>query len=157
VTVRGALLAATTVVMVACGDPAPPPSVAGLAPATLRGTTWQVAAVNGQHPNRAAIPFISFEADLIQGNGGCNGIFGQYEYDGIGGLDITELGSTERLCEARVSEFEARLLSALAEVSLAQVAFGQLVLLGRGVEIVLDPTDARRWDGPRGGWSTGSA
>jgi len=141
VTFRGGLVAATMAVMLGCSDPAPPaPSIEGVAPASLRGTTWRVAAVNGQLPNRAAIPFISFEGDLVQGNGGCNSVFGQYTYDGAGGLDIMELGSTLILCEARVSEFEARLMSALDQASRALIVHDQLVLLGRGVVIVLDPT-----------------
>ena len=67
--------------------------------APLLGTTWNLAELNSreiQHPGPQT-PHMSFEAEKVTGNDGCNNFFGGYTLDG-NSLEFGMLASTRMAC-----------------------------------------------------------
>ena len=126
------------------GDAAPSASGTGPPPGgavpTLAGTSWIVVSVAGRSPIAGAVPTVTFDAERVNGTGGCNQYGGSYRVDlSTGQLAVRELVSTDMGClQAGVSAFETTFLQALGSAS--QVALdptGQLTLTGPAGRIVL--------------------
>ena len=140
---------AVSVAAVGCDASETPPgsSSPGGHPATLAGTSWIVAAVNGQAPPiRGSEPAIAFDGTTARGSGGCNQFGGRYAYDPVTGqLRFDELGMTAMACAERPrTDYEAAFFQTLAKVDLATFApDGGLTLTGPGGRIdlvVVGPT-----------------
>ena len=72
----------------------------------LLGTTWNLAELNNekiQHPDPQT-PHLSFEAERVNGNDGCNNFFGDYTLDG-NNLMFGMLGSTRMACP-QIKDFD---------------------------------------------------
>jgi len=115
-------------------------------PATLAGTSWTIASVDGQpHPAGGADPTIAFDGALATGFAGCNDFTGRYAYDPAtgrlqwDGLGINLVGCAD---DAR-AVFEMRFFDALGRVDLVgENPDGELVLSGPLGQIVLVPATA---------------
>lgn len=98
---RARLLALGPLLALAACTP-PPAAHSGGAGASLAGTAWQLAELNGQPAMAvpgAAAPTLSFGAEdgRASGNGGCNQFGGPYTQEG-GSLRFGPLVSTRRAC-----------------------------------------------------------
>jgi heat shock protein HslJ len=144
-----ALIVALAVAFVGCDASETPPGSGspGDHPATLAGTSWIVAAVNGQAPPiRGSEPAIAFDGTTARGSGGCNQFGGRYAYDPVTGrLRFDELGMTAMACAERPrNDYETLFMQSLARVEGATLAQdGGLTLTGAGARIdliVVGPT-----------------
>lgn len=130
---RFAGVALTALVAVACagipgGVTTNGPSVS--APATLQGTTWRLASIDGRPALSGVRVTANFESgeDRVAGSAGCNQYFGRAAVKGER-LEVGDLGSTRMFCTADgVMAQESAYLSALGKASTYRVTGTQLRL-----------------------------
>lgn len=94
-----------------------PPPVTTV-PASLAGTKWTIAAIDGAKPVKADAS-LSFEADAISANIGCNGMGGAYHLEGST-LVAGPIISTQMYCDGVMEQERAvsALLGAKPQVTL---------------------------------------
>jgi heat shock protein HslJ len=103
-------------------------------PDPLDGTAWVLTSINGAAPLAGRPITLSFDAGAVQGSGGCNRYFGDYQVAGDS-LTVTDLMWTEMACvEPGWMEQEADYLASLSAVDGFALADGQLSLLDAGTQ-----------------------
>ena len=79
----------------------------------IRGITWQLSDIGETTLNNDIITTIAFgEDNKISGNGGCNNYFGTYDLF-TNGLNISNIGSTRKMCSEEIMEQEMTYLNIL--------------------------------------------
>jgi heat shock protein HslJ len=145
------------VALVGCASSGPtassPPASA---PASLPGTSWMVATIDGTATLANTRPTIAFGADgQVQGTGGCNGYRGPYTLDG-NAIEVGDIASTLILCEGEVGAQEAAFMAALRGATTWRIAGdGDLELTGIGA-IVGTPVAGGSSESPDAGGIVGS-
>lgn len=102
---------------------------AGDAPPSLAGTSWVLTELDGRAPAAGVTtPTLEFEADRVNGNGGCNLFNGPYTQDGAS-LRMGPLVATRRACvEEAGNAQETAYFRALESTTSAAIADGMLEL-----------------------------
>lgn len=80
---------------------------------TLGGTAWTITRIDGVAPAALDKAKLTFEADRIGANVGCNGMGGEYRIEG-GRLIAGPLMATRMFCEGRVWDQEQAVGALLA-------------------------------------------
>ena len=124
----------------ACANIAAPAPSAGIAPATLNGTTWRIANIDGQpvpQSGGARAPQIRFADGHLSANAGCNTMTGGYTLNG-NVISVDQMASTMMMCQEAM-EREARLGQILAQpLTVASEGGNQMVLTAEnGARITL--------------------
>lgn len=98
--------------------------------ASLEGTQWVLATLNGQPPVEGTTPTAAFAENQISGSAGCNQYSGSY-VTSSSTLTIREVAMTEMYCmePEGVMEQEQSFLSALTSAAGYQVTDGRLEIL----------------------------
>lgn len=98
--------------------------------ASLEGTQWVLATLNGQAPIEGTMPTAAFAENQVGGSAGCNQYSGSYVASS-GNLTIREIAMTEMYCmePEGVTEQEQSFLSALASAAGYRVTDGRLEIL----------------------------
>ena len=107
--------------------------------ATITGTEWQLASINGKSPAAAdynnGLPTINFTKDnKVNGKGGCNSYGGTYSINDKGGLAISQMMSTKMFCPG---EGENTYMAALQTVNMAKGDKEKLTLLNDDKEVLV--------------------
>ena len=119
--VATALVAA--IVLAGCRSAAP------LLAASLPGTSWAAADIDGRSVPAATPSTLTFESPRrVSGRAGCNQYFGALDL-GEGTLRVTQVGATRMACAPAVMEQESRFLAALGEATAFRRDAEHLVLL----------------------------
>lgn len=106
------------------------PTVAdGESLATLVGTSWRLAQLDGEPVALSVTSTLRISADSLGGNGGCN-TYGGNIAETPTGIDITEVFSTLMACD--VLDQEQAFLAALEAADSFTVVAGNLQLLENG-------------------------
>jgi len=106
--------------------------------ASLEGTQWVLARLNGQPPIQGTMPTAAFAENQVGGSAGCNQYSGSYVARGSK-LTIQEVAMTEMFCmePEGVMEQEQSFLSALASAAGYRVTDGRLEILDPAGDAVL--------------------
>ncbi|HET6604990.1 MAG TPA: META domain-containing protein [Xanthomonadaceae bacterium] len=111
--------------------PEPPPERAAV-PTHLIGVRWLLVDGLGGLEDQVEIS-LSFEADRIQGNGGCNAYSADYAFD-RGALEVGPIAATKRGCPDPVGAAEQQYFQALGGARSVQAQDGTLrIETGAGV------------------------
>jgi heat shock protein HslJ len=104
-------------------------------PPNLEGTKWRVVEIAGQPTLGGNPPTLSFGADRIRGDTGCNTFSAGVDL-GPGTIDVSSINSSLRLCEGRIGETETQFMRALVGAkTIAFDAEGNLIVDGDGGEV----------------------
>jgi heat shock protein HslJ len=97
--------------------------------ATLAGTQWQLAALDGAPAVEGSVVTLAFDEDgRAAGTGGCNSFGGPYEVNGSA-ITFGALASTMMACvDGGISEQEAAFFAALAAADRFAISGGQLTI-----------------------------
>jgi heat shock protein HslJ len=110
--------------------------------ASLVGTSWRAADVDGRPPVEGSEPTIEFTEDRIAGTTGCNRYFAGYTL-ADGTLALTPVGMTMMACDGPIGDLEMVFVRVLNAAQTAAVdAEGRLVLGGDGGSAVFVPETA---------------
>jgi heat shock protein HslJ len=126
--------------MAACTFPPPPrqPPVAGASAggsASLAGTSWMLASLNGQAPVANTTVTLNFSANAVSGSDGCNNYSGAYSVDGSN-ITFGPLRTTLMACPEPIMQQAAAYQQALANAKTFKIEGGQLMLMdGSGVAL----------------------
>lgn len=110
-------------------------------PATrsLAGTHWVITGINGAAPTAQRKAAVSFTADRISGNAGCNGFGGGYAL-AAGVLTVTQMISTKMACLGPGMDQESAVFKILGEpMTVARHGDGSLSLSDNAGTITLTP------------------
>lgn len=87
----------------------------------IAGTTWELAAIQGEDPLPGVRAWIAFKPDetWVTGSAGCNGFTGSYVRRGENGIRIGPVAATRKFCTQPegVMQQEARVLHLLGEAN----------------------------------------
>ncbi len=116
------------VALTACRDAGGTQQASG--DASLEGTQWVLATLNGQPPVEGTTPTAAFAENQISGSAGCNQYSGSYVASSSN-LTIREVAMTEMYCmePEGVMEQEQSFLAALTSAAGYQVTDGRLEIL----------------------------
>ena len=106
---------------------------------SLAGTHWAITGINGAAPATRRKAELSFTADRISGNAGCNGFGGGYTLaDGV--LTVTQVISTKMACLGPGMDQESAVFKILGEpMTVARQDDGSLTLSDDAGTITLTP------------------
>jgi len=107
---------------------------------SLAGTHWTITSINGAAPTARRKAEVSFTADRISGNAGCNGFGGGYVLaDGV--LTVTQVISTKMACLGPGMDQENAVFKILGEpMTVTRHDDGALTLSDDAGMITLTPT-----------------
>lgn len=108
---------------------------AGASTPDLKGTSWNLIAINDQPVLADSAPTLVFEDGQAGGNGSCNSFGGEYTLNN-GKLTFGSLMSTMMYCEG-LSEQESAYLQALEAAASYQVKDNTLHILNADGQVIL--------------------
>ena len=108
---------------------------AGASTPDLKGTSWNLIAINDQPVLEDSAPTLVFEDGQVGGNGSCNSFGGEYTLD-EGKLTFGSMFSTMMYCEG-LSDQESAYLKALEEAASYQVKDNNLHILNIDGDVIL--------------------
>ena len=128
---------ADTVMVIVDGETLRGCGGAVLPPADLAGTSWSIAAIDGEAVPRTPAYFLNFERERLGGKAGCNGFGGPYEVSGRT-LVPGPIAATRMACPGPAMDHERRALAVLqGPVQLDYRDGDTLILRGRAGTITL--------------------
>ena len=104
----------------------------------LEGTSWDLSTFNKSRLIEGTRFSLSFEADQVTGNAGCNHYFGDYEFQG-NQIGFSAMGMTEMACMEPVGlmEQELVLIELLSNIERFKLVEGRLHLYHRDGEALI--------------------
>lgn len=108
---------------------------AGASTPDLKGTSWNLVAINDQPVLDDSAPTLVFEDGQVRGNGSCNSFGGEYTLD-EGKLTFGSMFSTMMYCEG-LSDQESAYLQALEAAASYQVKDNNLHILNTDGDVIL--------------------
>ena len=105
--------------------------------ASLQETPWVATRINGD-PIKGNAPTLTIEKDRAYGSGGCNRYTGQATLGDKNGLQFGPLASTRMACPGDTDRQEAAYLKALQSVSSYHLNQGDLILLDKDFNKVVE-------------------
>lgn len=128
---------ADTVMVVVDGETLRGCGGAILPPADLAGTSWRIAAIDGEAVPRTPAYFLSFEEGRLSGKAGCNGFGGPFDISGRM-LVPGPIAATRMACPGPAMEHERQALAILqGPIQLDHRGGDTLILRGRSGTITL--------------------
>jgi len=102
----------------------------GPGPASLAGTSWTIAEVDGAAPVAGSSPSLDFDANgRASGDASCNRLTGGYAQDGAK-LTFSQIATTRRACPPPIGEQEAKVLKILEGASGFEMSGPDLLISG---------------------------
>jgi heat shock protein HslJ len=128
----------TAAALAACAPPGSPGDHAAKA-LSLAGTSWTIAAIDGQPVKTARPTAVRFTKDRIEGNAGCNSFGGSYTLDGDA-LTVGRLISTKMAWLGTGMEQERAVFAILAQpMTVSQNGEGAVTLNNEAGAMTLAP------------------
>jgi len=123
--------------LAACAPPGSPGDHAAKA-LSLAGTSWTIAAIDGQPVKTARPTAVRFTKDRIEGNAGCNSFGGSYTF-AEGKLTADRVISTKMACVGPGMEVEGKFFQIIAGAGVSSAEGGAIELHGSDSNATLAP------------------
>ncbi len=119
----------------ATATPSPEATATAASSNPLVGSSWSMAALNGQPSMEGTTLTLAFSDVAASGEGGCNTFNASYNVDG-NSISISGLTVTQSTCGAEIDQQEQTYLSLLESADSYQFEGSQLVLYSGGAEVL---------------------